>query len=147
MWTNQAYDEYYAKGRTTQSRLQTLQTAANAYFVNSPNQLAESDFDKLIEGATGFAARRHEVAHGIVRPIQWYGSLLPTADQPPDGQFHFCLVPPHYQRTWIKKGKPEYIYTSLEMNRIGMHLFQFPHEVMHFRFSHLPDPRLSPRQP
>ena len=47
-----------------------------------------------------------------------------------------------------KKSKPEYIYTSLEMeNRIGMHLFQFLHEVMHFRFSHLPDPRLSPRQP
>ena len=118
MWTNEAYDQFYEKGRTTKGRLQNLETAANAYFVKSPNQEAEGAFCKLLEGVFGFADRRHEAAHGIVRPIQWYGSLLPESSRPPpDSGFKFCLVPPHYQRTWIKDGKPEYIYTSKELKQ------------------------------
>ena len=49
MWTNEAYDQYYEKGRTTKGRLQNLETAANAYFVKSPNQEAEGAFCKLLE--------------------------------------------------------------------------------------------------
>jgi hypothetical protein len=60
MWTNEAYDQYYERGRTTKGRLQNLETAANAYFVKSPNQEAEGAFCKLLEGVFGFADRRHE---------------------------------------------------------------------------------------
>src|ERR1700693_5481622 len=44
-----------------------------------------------------FADRRHEVAHGIVRPIQWYQSAIAAESVP----FQFCLVPPHYNRNWF----------------------------------------------
>ena len=142
MWTNEAYDQYYEKGRTTKGRLQNLETAANAYFVKSPNQEAEGALCELLEGVFGFADRRHEAAHGIVRPIQWYGSLLPESSRPPpDSGLKFCLVPPHYQRTWIKDGKPEYIYTSKELNSISLGLFTFLQAVLKFRFQYLPDPR------
>ena len=50
------------KGSNHKGRLQNLETAANAYFVKSPNQEAEGAFCKLLQGSFGFADRRHEAA-------------------------------------------------------------------------------------
>ena len=96
MWTNEAYDQYYAEGKTTKSRLCTVEETARQYFISSPNQEAEGCLRRLIEGARGFADRRHEVAHGIVRPINWYWSLLKPTHFEPDTSNPVCLVPPHY---------------------------------------------------
>ena len=142
MWTNEAYDRYYEDGKTTRGRLSVVEDAARQYFIGSPNQEAEGCL-RLIEGARGFADRRHEVAHGIVRPINWYWPMLKPAHFGPEVNraFQFCLVAPHYQRGWIKDGAPEYIYTSRELNEIARQLFLFLRELAEFRFRYLPDPR------
>lgn len=143
MWTNEAYDRYYEDGKTTRGRLSVVEDAARQYFIGSPNQEAEGCLRRLIEGARGFADRRHEVAHGIVRPINWYWPMLKPAHFGPEVNraFQFCLVAPHYQRGWIKDGAPEYIYTSRELNEIARQLFLFLRELAEFRFRYLPDPR------
>lgn len=133
MWTAEAYDDYRAKGKTTHRRLETIEKAAKVYFVKMPNQQAEGAFCRLVKYAKGFADRRHEVAHGIVRPLQWYGSLLPNVKPPIDGRPRYCLVPPHYQRDWFANGVPEYIYTSNELNEIEDRLLDLFDDVMDYR--------------
>jgi hypothetical protein len=138
MWTNEGYDRYYQDGKTTRGRLDALRIAAENYFVGRPNQEAEGSFSRLMEAATGFADRRHEVAHGIVRPINWYWPILRPNHFAPDAAFQFCLVPPHYQRGWITDGAPNYIYTSDELDTLTLRLFSFLHDLMDFRFRYLP---------
>ena len=66
--------------------------------------------------------------------------LKPTNFEP-DKSIQFCLVPPLYQRNWINDGAPEYIYTSHELDEITRRLFLFLHELLEFKFRHLPDPQ------
>lgn len=135
---DEAYDQYYEKGKTTQGRLNSLQREAKRYFTRSPSQEIEGHFCSLMKFAIGFADRRHEVAHGVVRPIEWYGSLLPELARPlSQGGFKFCLVPPHYQRNWITNGIPEYIYTSAELGEIEKQLFLFAQQITRFKWDYL----------
>ena len=106
MWQHVAYNEYYDRGRTCQGRITTVANAAEEYFVKNPNQEAEGNLDCLVEATRGFAARRHELAHGIVRPIRWYWPFVEATMKPPVGmRDEYCLVPPHYQRSWYNQEK------------------------------------------
>jgi hypothetical protein len=137
----EAYDLYYKNGRSTMERIATLENAAERYFQKHPSQEIESEFSGISRAATGFASRRHEIAHGIVRPIQWYWPFVKKfMNLPPDSPYRFCLVPPHYQRGWFENAAPEYIYTSREVNLIGMCFLQFVHQILAFRRTHFPDP-------
>lgn len=139
LWTAEAYDEYYDKGKTTRARLKTVELVAADFFMRAPNQEVEGNFNQLIKAAVGFADRRHEVAHGIVRAVEWFGHFLPDIKHRDDGRFSFCLVPPHYQRSWFNSaGMPEYVYTSAELNIIGQGLFTFLQTASGFRRDHMP---------
>jgi hypothetical protein len=144
MWEIEAYDEYYARGKTTRGRLQTVERAANDYFIKAPSQEAEGAFCRVIKLATGFADRRHEVAHGIVRPFQSVGHVIPGAKPPMDGRLRFCLVPPHYRRGWHTDGMPEYTYTSVELAEIEKRLWDCRSEVSRFRWDYLFTPSPPP---
>jgi hypothetical protein len=146
MWKAEAYDQYYEEGHTCQRRIITFANAGETYFQKAPNQKAEGEFSEIICAARGFADRRHEIAHGIARPVQWIWPLVEATMKPPAGPaFEFCLVPPHYQRSWFDplKWNPEYIYTSREIHQIEHGFVEFLHRILHFRNDYLPDPRQS----
>ena len=67
-------------------------------FSAKPHQEAEGEFCTLIAKVCSFSARRNDVAHSIVRPIQWI--IAPKLE----GPLQFCAVPPHYTG---KKFDPE----------------------------------------
>jgi len=143
MWQHVAYNEYYDRGRTCQGRITTVANAAEEYFVKNPNQEAEGNLDCLVEATRGFAARRHELAHGIVRPIRWYWPFVEATMKPPVGmRDEYCLVPPHYQRSWYNQEKwnPEFVYTSKEVYAIDCALVDHLHLLLHFRHDYLPKP-------
>jgi hypothetical protein len=147
MWTNEGYDLYYENGKTTKSRADKLRITAEKYFIGRPNQDAEGSCSQLTKAAMGFADRRHEVAHGIVRPILWYWPILQPNQIPQyEASKTFCLVPPHYQRGWIKDGAPDYIYTSHELNALTLKLFHFHQDLMTFRHRFLPNPNRLEKQ-
>jgi hypothetical protein len=70
LFERKAYVEY-GTGRIFVDRMRTLKTAASGYFVRYPSQMREGHFDKLAEIAEKFASRRNEVAHSIVRGIEF----------------------------------------------------------------------------
>ena len=142
MWTDEGYDLYYKGGWGTSRRVRELKNKAKKYFTGHPDQdAAESSCSQLMKAAMGFADRRHEVAHGIVRPIILFWSMLQPNQLPPDeASKTFCLVPPHYQRGWIKEGAPDYIYTSGELDVLTLKLFDFLLQLITFRSRFLPNP-------
>ena len=143
MWQHEAYDQYYEQGKTGRQRINTVQKAGEAYFVKHPSQEAEAKFSIVIDATREFANRRHELAHGVVRPIQWYWPVVQQFMKPPAGaNFEYCLVPPHYQRSWFdpKDWNPEYVYTSKEIYEIDQAFVEHLHVLMHFRNDYLPEP-------
>ena len=143
MWKSVAYDQYYAEGHTCQRRITTLAKSGELYFQKNPNQNIEGEFSKLIRASKGFADRRHELAHGLARPIQWFWPIVAATMKPPAGPaYEYCLVPPHYQRDWFdpKNWNPEYIYTSNEIYRIERGFVDFLHQILNFRHDYLPKP-------
>ena len=48
MWQHEAYDEYFAKGRSGQARINTLENAAAQFFISRPNQEVEAKFQILM---------------------------------------------------------------------------------------------------
>lgn len=142
MWEPEAYDLYYASGRTTRNRIKTAREAGELYFMRNPSQEAEGAFNQVMRKVEGFSERRHEAAHGIVRPAHWYRPLLAgTMDLP--GSFVFCLVPPHYQRSWLEptsRVMPQFVYSSIELHAIAGAIYQLLTEVIEFRHKYLPEP-------
>jgi hypothetical protein len=142
MWQHAAYDEYYDKGRSGQARIAVLEAAAERYFVKNPHQEVEAKFRTLMEATTAYADRRHEVAHGIVRPVQLYWPWVEATMKAPMGHDHeYCLVPPHYQRNWFdpQKWNPEFVYTSKEIHMIDGGFVDHLHLLIDFRNDHLPE--------
>jgi len=143
MWKHEAYDEYFDKGRTSQGRIAAMEKATERYFMNNPSQEAEGQLGVLIDATRKFADRRHELAHGIVRPIGWYWPVVKaTMKLPPALRDEWCLVPPHYQRSWFDpdKWEPEFVYTSKEVYMIDHGFVEHLHLLMHFRNDYLPKP-------
>jgi hypothetical protein len=147
MWDPEAYDLYYANGRTTKNRIKSAEESGFQYFVRNPHQEAESAFSDMMRKITGFTERRHEAAHGIVRPAQWYFPILKDVMTYPEDSLVFCLVPPHYQRSWFgpdkngpNKNMPQFVYSSIELHAIAGGIFQLITEVLKFRHKYLPEP-------
>ena len=133
--TEEGYDLYYVSGKTAAGRIATTKQAAESYFIRHPNQGNEAAVCDLLARISEFAQRRHEVAHGVVRPMQWYGLALPQFKPPIDAPFQFCVVPPHYQRDWFDTNRmPKYIYTSNELLAIEGRLFDLLRETITVKF-------------
>jgi hypothetical protein len=136
LFKDEAYDQYYDEAKTSKQRIKSIDDAAAKFFQKQPDQATEGEFTRLIEATAGYADRRHEVAHGIVRPMQWYQSSLPDFAPPSYTPLVYCLVPPHYQRTWFQtNGMPRYVYTSKELAVLADKFSVFLLEAIKFRLS------------
>jgi hypothetical protein len=130
----EAYDEYHDQSKTLKQRLRTLEEAARLYFVKCPNQINERDFEVLIEKVRGFSERRHEIAHGIVRPYHFFAPLTEWSDPYDKDTTRTCLVPPHYQRDWFNDLQiPLYVYTSRQIDSLSDKLIELLKEVNLFK--------------
>jgi len=57
----------YGAVLTFRGRAEMMEAAAEAYFFEHPQEKLQRDMKNLLTAAKGFAARRNEIAHGIVR--------------------------------------------------------------------------------
>lgn len=130
----EAYDEYYDRSKTLNQRLRTLEEVAQNYFIKHPDQVNEYDFAALVEKVKGFSERRHEIAHGIVRPYHHYAFMTEWSDPYDKDTTRTCLVPPHYQRDWIDDLQlPVYVYTSVQINSLTEKLIELLKELNLFK--------------
>jgi hypothetical protein len=133
--TNEAYDEYYDRSKTGAARLRTLEIAAESHFRANPNQNNEGDFSELVRKVSGFADRRHEIAHGILRPYHYLRNTMFAVNREKVSVFQHCLAPPHYQRNWLDQDRrwPVYVYTSVQMNALSEALMDLIKELIFFK--------------
>lgn len=129
----ESLQEEYGAGRIFKDRLAILRRGAEKYHIAHPNQDHEGGFAFLCTASDGFAARRHEVAHGIGLRVDriahfqrmfepWYG------EKP-----QWLLVPPLYAKRWHDKGLPSYAYSSKEMNELAARLLELGRVVGNYR--------------
>jgi hypothetical protein len=120
----------YGSILTFRSRAEMVEAAAEAYFFTDPEARLQKEVIGLINAARGFAPRRNEIAHGIVRRRTVPGGFIAS----PSGRvvqkletWGFAVVPSDYstKRTTLEPPTillagighgPDYIYTSKEIN-------------------------------
>jgi hypothetical protein len=107
----------YGKGTTTAHRLNLLHSAVNTFFVKHPDQAAEGRASSVVNLAENFAARRHDVAHGIVRDKTWARWRIPPDPRDATG---FFLLPSHYRGKAYDNDTafPIYAYTSPSLEKL-----------------------------
>jgi hypothetical protein len=139
---HEAYDEYFEKTRNFNMRLKAIEESGAKFFLN---QKTEIEFHALITKIRGFSERRHEVAHGIVRPYYVYAMLTEWSDPFDQDRTRTCVVPPHYQRNWHdeKTKIPIYVYTSIQIDRISDLMNDLLLELVQFKSRFLPKPPAS----
>jgi hypothetical protein len=100
-----------------EERAKALWAAAEYYFTQNPHQDTEAELSNVLSIARRFSARRNDVAHSIVKPIQWIrrGGV--------EGPLQFGLVPPNYlAKKFDVLDMPTFVYTSVELNRLSVAL-------------------------
>jgi hypothetical protein len=140
----------YGDERIFRDRLKALNNVAAGFFCGRPDQALEGDFKALSDKACGFAARRNEVAHGIVRPIQWYDHAFgPDRIRQTDSPDNYCLVPAHYTHRKFEREpyRPKYAYTSVELLSLEKGIRTLTGDAMGFREKVFPAPQPSPAIP
>ena len=128
----------YGKGAIFANRAIIIEEAAEKWLCD---QTLESEFDRLLCVARHFAGRRNEVAHGVVRPIQW---VMPIYQ--PYHRLQYCLVPPyHTYRKYDLHNRPEYIYISETLSDLAQIIRVLANEILQFRIRRLLSMPLSKR--
>jgi hypothetical protein len=95
----------YGSVITARGRADMLEAAAEAYFLNKPNEQLQSRFDAILRSYRGFAGRRNDIAHG--RGGQ-------DSTNPAHGWY---LYPGLYNTNKYPIGQPpKYLYSSAEIN-------------------------------
>ncbi len=118
----------YGKGSAFLGRFTILQNVISSFFARHPNQEAEGNLCRFLAKVNNFAARRHDVAHGIVRDSGWVRWRLPHDPGDPTGYF---LLPSHYKgRAYDDSALPTYVYTARSMEELRFHLIQLETEAM-----------------
>jgi hypothetical protein len=84
----------YVEGSSFKGRFCILEKALSSFFVKHPEQEIEAKLECFLKKVNKFAARRHDVAHGIVRDHSWAGWRIPPDTTDPTGYF---LLPSHYK--------------------------------------------------
>jgi hypothetical protein len=109
-------------------RMDGLEGRAETYFRAHPNQKLEGAFEDLACRCRKFSLRRHDIAHGIVHPIDlWERS--PNGTSMRHSSRVYCLFPPHYDARRYPDGAPAYAYTSKEMGAYTDHFYELAREV------------------
>lgn len=121
----------YGAGRIFADRMAALKRVAEAFFIRLPNQDTEAEFDRIANAALRLADRRNEIAHGIVRPLQWTQSMSLAYEQL---RVEFALVPPLYSRQKLDgQHRPKYIYTANELMQFGLAFGDLSREALHLK--------------
>ena len=124
----------YGKPQTFRERLKILNQTANRYFCD---QVQEADFDRLTNELIGYSNRRNDIAHGIVRPCEWY---QPGSDFVET--YTWWLVPAHYKpKKTDLVALPSYAYNRHLMDDIGQKILSLNHRLLKFQ-SNLFPPRI-----
>jgi hypothetical protein len=129
----------YGTENNFHERIGRLVKAGHGYFLRQPNQELEADFDRITDIARKYAARRNDIAHGIVRPFQWI--TLPSGNAIDASQsLQFCVVPPHYKgKKFDPQDMPIYVYTRRELNALEVAMFHFDLEAGKFKLDLMTD--------
>lgn len=119
----------YGGGSTFVSRKAILQAKAETYFVARPSQDHQGDFCRLCTECEGFAARRHDVAHAVVR------LAIIGVDNSPSLQ-QYVFLPSFYDPRRFSSGEPmmsEYAYTSVELRALAHQIAMLKDRITVFR--------------
>lgn len=126
----------YGKGRIFSDRIRDLQKIGCKYFTQHCNQDLEGGFHAICINATGFSARRNEVAHGLVMEvsgIQFFQEKLKLADL---SEKQHLLVPPYHimrQHEW--DGMPSFAYNSAQMHQLASRILSLSDAIVAYRQS------------
>ena len=103
----------YGKPPNFRARLSALERSGEGHSRLYPDQNIEAEFFKLRCCVEKFAARRNDIAHGIVLALPWMGVnfSLPLT---------FALFPPDFKHTKYAPGKlPTYALVSADLLRFS----------------------------
>ena len=121
----------YGNGNIFTLRLRALKSAAEPFFTVAPNQQAEGEFDRIALFAERLADRRNEIAHGIVRPLQWVQQVMLEYLAIRGQALEYALVPALYTRKKLdEKHRPKYIYTANELMQFSVAFFDLSQEAL-----------------
>jgi hypothetical protein len=125
----------YGSGAVFAHRVETLTKAHERFAQSLPSQELEAEFFALINRIKKFSDRRNDVAHGVVRPIEWTRPPDPHGDSTDQSFFGYCLVPPNYKgKHFDPNNLPSYVYTYDEMLGIQGQLYAAAEEIIDFRY-------------
>lgn len=122
----------YGSVLTFRGRADMVDAASEAYFLENKNVDLEKEVDTILVEARGFAARRNEIAHGIVKNVQ-VGSKPPLAAKlqvPVMKSIGFAVVPSNYATNKVDLTgghtlltpvvpRPKYTYSSKEIYELS----------------------------
>lgn len=122
----------YGNGAVFAHRVEKLGRAKDIFFQKMPDQGLEAEYDALVERVRRFADRRHDVAHGIVRPIQWI--YPPDTSSTKPVPFSFCVIPPNYKKKHFDPANmPLYVYTRPQLDILQGAIFGLIHEIIQYQ--------------
>lgn len=106
----------YGAPNIFRERKKRLEEAAESFFIRHCNQKVEGDFASLLDQIAHYSDRRNEIAHGVVRPLQWIWPHLPVYEAIRDGALQYALIPALYTHKKLDEThRPRYIYTANEL--------------------------------
>lgn len=125
-----AIREYRTAGTFT-LRASNICRIAQRYFVANPDQTTEAAFDRIMRMARGFADRRNEVAHGVVRKGRLFDAERTVT---------YTLYPPYYDHLkHDAHGMAAYRYTSENLTKLAFALVKLEDEIDLFSDPMFPD--------
>jgi hypothetical protein len=108
-----------------------LHAAGAAFFMVFPSEDDSAKFKDLLSRASKYAARRNEIAHGIVGEYSAPdGPTRGLALLPPRyATSKRALVPHHMPKKYPPKDKPSYAYTSPEITFFSDRFYELSREI------------------
>ncbi len=94
----------------------------------------EGDLSSLFGNIAGFAERRNDVAHSILRALQTLHPPLPEYERLRYDPPQYALVPPLYaERQLDATHRPEFIYSEDELRLFGQAFIELAREVTEWK--------------
>jgi hypothetical protein len=118
------------EGATFLSRADKLRTAADSHFRAQPSQKREGEFHALMQEAAGYAARRNDIAHGLVMRIDEITVFRQHLKPQLLKREHYALIAPLYaSKAHRPDGLPAYAYTSASMERLANRMMRLQQRI------------------
>ena len=124
----------YGAPRIFASRLKALEQAAEAFFFRRCDQNIEGEFHLLTLRASGFSARRNDVAHGIVMNVSNITFFKEKLHLAVSGEKQHLLVPTYYaKREHDGHGRPNYAFNAGQLRELASRLIDLGKDIVSFR--------------